>query len=88
MNAYSEITLKNIGGVWYSNLDEEFSRITYNDKTYLAIIPAEIVQPGLKFSFQKDPELHRQYFQHIPVRRLTVSKYEPQYLREVSNSKV
>ena len=118
----SEITLKNIGGVWYSNLDEEFSRITYNDKTYSAIIPAEIVQSGLKFtfkhddkqgrltnldigapnelilhtidigmltpprdqfSFQKDPELHRQYFQHIPVRRLTVSEYEPQYLREV-----
>ncbi|MDE1312361.1 hypothetical protein G6Z90_13900 [Vibrio aestuarianus subsp. cardii] len=118
----NKITLKNIDGVWYSDLDDEFSRITYNDKTYSAIIPAEIVQPGLKFifnnndkqgsltnfeigapnelilhtidigmlppprdgfSFQKYPYLHREYFQHLPIRRLTVSEYEPLHLREV-----
>ncbi|WP_261928109.1 M66 family metalloprotease, partial [Vibrio aestuarianus] len=42
-----------------------------------------LTPPRDQFSFQKDPELHQQYFQHIPVRRLTVSEYEPQYLREV-----
>ncbi|CAH8237523.1 hypothetical protein VAEU17_4400275 [Vibrio aestuarianus] len=118
----NKITLKNIDGVWYSDLDDEFSRITYNNKTYSAIIPAEIVQPGLTFtfnnndkqgsltnfeigapnelilhtidigmltpprdgfSFQKYPYLHREYFQHLPIRRLTVSEYEPLHLREV-----
>jgi hypothetical protein len=42
-----------------------------------------LTPPRDQFRFQKDPELHRQYFQQLPISRLTVSEYEPQYFTEV-----
>ncbi|MFV8808699.1 M66 family metalloprotease [Yersinia enterocolitica] len=36
-----------------------------------------------QFVFQYQPEYHRQYLQQIPVKHLTVSRYEPQYFKEV-----
>ncbi|NEQ39784.1 MAG: hypothetical protein F6K40_27460 [Okeania sp. SIO3I5] len=42
-----------------------------------------LTSPRDEFSFQKDPELHRQYFQQLPISSLTVSEYEPQYFTEV-----
>lgn len=36
-----------------------------------------------QFTFQKNAECHRQYFQQLPVCRLIVTQYEPQYLKEV-----
>ncbi|CNE93604.1 Metalloprotease stcE precursor [Yersinia nurmii] len=35
------------------------------------------------FEFQKKNEYHRQYFQQVPLSRLIVSQYEPQYFKEV-----
>ena len=36
-----------------------------------------------KFTFQNDPDLHRQYFQQVPLSKLTVNKFEPIHLTEV-----
>lgn len=36
-----------------------------------------------KFTFQDDPELHRQFLQQLPTSRLIVSKYKPVQLNEV-----
>ncbi|TDR79654.1 glycosyl hydrolase family 95 catalytic domain-containing protein [Paludibacterium purpuratum] len=109
-------------GVWYSQDDLAYSQITYSNRYWSAILPPEIVQPGItlhfehggrhgtlsninigapnelvihtidlgmltpprnEFTFQKDPELHRQYFQQIPVSRLIVTQYESQHFLEV-----
>ncbi|MEA5468896.1 M66 family metalloprotease [Spirulina sp. 06S082] len=122
MNRGDEFTLKNVGGIWYANVDAEWNKIAYSDKIFSSILPANIIQPGLqlsfrsgtkegtitdlnisapnelivhtidlgmltpprdKFSFQKDPELHRQYFHQLPISRLTVSEYEPQHFTKV-----
>ncbi|WP_087020328.1 M66 family metalloprotease [Thaumasiovibrio subtropicus] len=40
-----------------------------------------------EFDFQYDEELHRQYYQTIPVSKLVVTEYEPQHLEEVVLSK-
>ncbi|MEN5315375.1 M66 family metalloprotease [Pseudomonas koreensis] len=36
-----------------------------------------------EFSFQQNAEYHRQYFHQLPVSRLIVSQYAPQYFQEV-----
>lgn len=42
-----------------------------------------LTPPREQFTFQNNPELHREYFQQLPISHLTVSKYEPQHLTEV-----
>jgi Peptidase M66/ToxR activated gene A lipoprotein domain len=42
-----------------------------------------LTPPRNQFTFQGNAELHRQYFQQIPVSRLIVSEYEPVHFTEV-----
>ena len=42
-----------------------------------------LVSPRDQFEFAKDPEAHREYFQMVPVNRLTVTQYAPLSLPEV-----
>ena len=68
-NKESEITNLNIGAP--------------NELIVHTIDLGMLTPPRDEFSFQKDPELHRQYFHQLPISRLTVSEYEPQYFTEV-----
>lgn len=95
---------------------------TYSEDTFSSIIPATVIKPGIrvsfqfgnkqgdlenitvggngnlilntidlglltpyrdKFTFQKNPDLHRQYFQQVPITKLTVNKFEAMHLTEV-----
>lgn len=42
-----------------------------------------LTAPRDEFNFATDPTAHREYFQTLPVRRMTVSQYETIYLSEV-----
>jgi hypothetical protein len=42
-----------------------------------------LTTPRDEFSFSKDPEAHREYFQTLPVSQLIVSQYAPLHLTEV-----
>ena len=42
-----------------------------------------LTPPRAAFSFAKDPEAHREYFQTLPATRLVVSQYAPLHLTEV-----
>lgn len=42
-----------------------------------------LTPPRGKLDFQSNPELHRQYYQTIPVKNLIVTQFEPVYLNEV-----
>lgn len=96
--------------------------ISYSEDTFSTIVPASVVKPNMrlsfqfeekqgelknvtvggssnliintidiglltpyrdKFTFQNDPDLHRQYFQQVPLSKLTVNKFEPIHLTEV-----
>ncbi|MDA9556594.1 M66 family metalloprotease [Vibrio sp.] len=51
---------------------------------FLPTIDIGIFEPPRdEFTFQYDEELHRQYFQSMPVSRLRVAHYEPYYLDKV-----
>ncbi|MBD1559437.1 peptidase M66 [Vibrio sp. S9_S30] len=42
-----------------------------------------LTPPRNQFTFQSDSELHREYYQQLPIQRLTVSVYEPQHFTEI-----
>ncbi|CCN38704.1 exported hypothetical protein [Vibrio nigripulchritudo SFn27] len=42
-----------------------------------------LTPPRNQFAFQSDSALHREYYQQLPIQRLTVSVYEPQHLTEI-----
>ncbi|MCV6626417.1 MAG: M66 family metalloprotease [Cellvibrionaceae bacterium] len=42
-----------------------------------------LTPPRNKYAFQDSPDLHRQFLQTVPARRLTVSNYQPLHLQEV-----
>ena len=42
-----------------------------------------LTEPRAAFSFAKDPEAHREYFQTLPATQLVVSQYAPLHLTEV-----
>ncbi|PSV58787.1 M66 family metalloprotease [Photobacterium sp. GB-3] len=47
----NQFTYQNIDGVWYGESDMAISRISYSDKAYSAVLPAEAVKLGLSLTF-------------------------------------
>lgn len=46
-----EHTYTNSKGIWYTKDDEAINEIAYSDKAYTAILPAEVLTPGLQLDF-------------------------------------